>query len=289
MAPADRGRTAGRSPGAQAQGTQPRVVVVTGAASGIGRAASALFAGGGDQVIAVDNDPRVADVCDAQMRPAVADVSNAAAVASVIDLAVREFGGLDVICNVAGIQTPPASVLELDEADYRRINDVNALGVFLMMKHGLPKMVERRAGSVVNVASIGAFVGRVGRVAYAASKAAVVQLTRTAAIEMARSGIRVNAVCPGPTMTAIMQAAAVEQPQALASVSDMIPLGRVGQPEEIAAAIAFLASDQASFITGTTLVVDGGLLANMPGQAIPPAWTVPITDRHTPAGTKEPK
>ena len=263
--------------------------MVTGAASGIGRAASTLFAAAGDEVIAVDNDPRVADVCDGQMRPAVADVSNAADVAAVIDLAVREFGGLDVICNVAGIQTPPTSILDLEEADYRRINDVNALGVFLMMKHGLPKMVERGAGSVVNVASIGAFVGRVGRVAYAASKAAVVQLTRTAAIEMARSGIRVNAVCPGPTMTAIMQAAAVEQPQALASVSDMIPLGRVGQPEEIAAAIAFLASGQASFITGTTLVVDGGLLANMPGQAIPPVWTAPITERRSPAVSKEPE
>src|SRR2546430_13806861 len=108
------------------------------------------------------------------------------------------------------MQLPPVSLVDLTDDDYRRINDVNGMGVFLMMKHSLRPLVERGGGAIVNVASIGAFTGRVGRAAYAASKAAVVQLTRTAAIEMGRNGIRVNAVCPGPTMTGIMRAARAE-------------------------------------------------------------------------------
>jgi NAD(P)-dependent dehydrogenase (short-subunit alcohol dehydrogenase family) len=256
-----------------------KTALVTGAASGVGRATAVRLADEGALVVAADIAPAVRDVGQAagvdpgRWLSVTADVSSGADVRRMIGRTVERFGGLDILCNVAGVQQPVRRIVDMSDDDYDRVHAVNARGVFLGMKYGLPAIAARGGGAVVNVASIGALAGRVDRAGYAASKGAVVQLTRTAAIEMARSAIRVNAVCPGPTMTPILERARVEQPEQLAAATGSIPLGRIGKPEEVAAAIVFLASDDASFITGAIVPVDGGITANLPGQPIPGPWS----------------
>jgi 3-oxoacyl-[acyl-carrier protein] reductase len=167
---------------------------------------------------------------------------------------IERFGRIDILVNNAGVVVVKQMV-EQSEEDWHRVVDVNLKGVFLSCRNVLPEMIARKRGAIVNIASIAAFHVTVPHVPYAASKAGVVAITRDLAYEVARFGIRVNAVAPGPIDTPMSQMVSAEQKQAIAR---SIPLGRIGQPEDIGQAVVFLASDAASYITGATLPVSGG-------------------------------
>jgi NAD(P)-dependent dehydrogenase (short-subunit alcohol dehydrogenase family) len=243
-----------------------KVVLVTGAASGIGRAMCERFAAEGARVVAADADPRVAEVADGlggAGRWARCDVSVAADVAAAVGLAVAAFGGLDVVCNNAGITLPPTPLTEVSEDDYDRVQAVNARGVFLGLKYGIAAILKTRPGGgcVINTGSTSSLRALAGRAPYGAAKTAVASLTQTAAIEYAAAGIRVNAICPGPTRTAIFDRAQANIPGVEDMLRLQVPLGRVCEPSEIAAVASFLASDDASFMTGAVVPVDGGVTA----------------------------
>jgi NAD(P)-dependent dehydrogenase (short-subunit alcohol dehydrogenase family) len=191
--------------------------------------------------------------------PVVADVTVAAEIEDAVARVVGEFGHIDVLVNNAGINIRHP-VLEQTEEEFRRILDVNLTGAFLVGRAAGRHMVERGRGSVINVASMLGLVGLAGRPGYTASKGALVQLTRTMALEWAPHGVRVNALCPGPFTTEI-NTAVLNDAAANQFFLDRIPLGRWGNPDELAGAAIFLASDASSFMTGATLVIDGGWTA----------------------------
>lgn len=217
--------------------------LVTGAGSGIGAAVARLLASEGAEVVA-------ADIRGTDLELDVRDEEQVAA-------AVRD---VDVLVNVAGIgSTTNAPDTPLDV--WEDVFAVNARGTFLCCKHAIPSMIERGGGSIVNVASVAALVGLRNRAAYCASKGAVVALTRALAVDHVGDGIRVNAVCPGTVDSPWVRRLVEEAGESLDELRARQPLGRLGMPEEIAEAIAYLASDAAAFVTGTVLVIDGGLTA----------------------------
>jgi NAD(P)-dependent dehydrogenase (short-subunit alcohol dehydrogenase family) len=244
------------------------VVLITGAASGIGSACALRCAQEGARLIGVDLQER-GDDCwehaatlapEARLLPA--DVRDEAAVAAAIDAVSRECGRLDVVINCAGVAGGgPVHVVSVEE--WERVLGINLKGTFLVCKHALPLLLQRRRGSIVNIASIEGLEGSEGGSAYNASKGGVVLLTRNLAMDYARHGIRVNAVCPGFIDTPMLRQ--VFDFPGMAPYRDRIVdahlLGRLGQPEEVANAVLFLASAEASFITGHALVVDGGYTA----------------------------
>lgn len=247
-----------------------RVALVTGAASGIGRAIAVALAGAGARVVLLDvdeeNGTAAARAIERDGGRALflrADVSQSVDCASAVDRVVERFDRLDILVNNAGI-IRRADVVDLPEQEWDRVMAVNVKSAFLLSKFAVPVMTRRGGGAIVNIASGWGLVGGPRAAAYCASKGAVVLLTKAMAIDHGPAGIRVNCVCPGDTDTQMLRDEARELGEPidafLAGSADR-PLRRIGRPEEIAQAVLYLASDAASFVTGTTLVVDGGGLA----------------------------
>jgi 3-oxoacyl-[acyl-carrier protein] reductase len=238
-----------------------RSAVVTGAAQGIGRAiATALAAEGASVVIAdVNGDAAAATAGELSASgvraiPVTCDVTDEAAVEALIDTAVRELGAVDILVNNAGI-TRDASMPKMSLADFRTVLDVHLVGAWLGTRAAARVMRDQRRGSIVNISSISGKVGNFGQTNYSAAKAGMIGLTKASAKELARFGVRVNAIQPGLIRTAMT---AAMPPEVLAKMMADIPLGRVGEPEDIANVALFLASDLSAYLTGTVTEVAGG-------------------------------
>ena len=246
-----------------------KTVLVTGGGGGFGRAICQRFAGAGAAVVVADVNPelgqRVAREIEGDGGAAQfvhADVRISAEVKAAVEFAVAQFGGLDIIVNNAGIVHPKQSTAEMDEETFDRVMEVNLKSVFLFTKHGVPALNARSGGSIVNIASTASLKPRPGNVVYAVSKAAVVAFTKGLAVELAPSNIRVNTILPVASLTPILlDYVGPDGAAQLAEIASMIPLNRLGQPADMAAAVTFLASDDAAFITGAALPVDGGWTA----------------------------
>jgi meso-butanediol dehydrogenase / (S,S)-butanediol dehydrogenase / diacetyl reductase len=243
-----------------------RSVIVTGVASGLGSALAREFAAEGAHLIGCDvNDDAGAAVMDGLGVFRHTDVSKEAEVEALVDDAVQRFGRLDVLVNNAAIQVEK-ELADTTEEQLDRVLAVNLKGPFFGCKHAIRVMRDAGGGSIVNVSSVVALAGDPMLAAYGAAKGGVLAMTKSAAVKYGRDKIRCNAVCPGDIDTPLVEAyfAAAEDPEALrAQAEGEYPLGRIGQPREIARAVLFLASDDASFITGEALVVDGGVLAEI--------------------------
>jgi len=246
-----------------------RVALITGAGNGMGRAAALLFASEGARVVVADAVEAGGALTVDAIRDAGGDatfvrvdVSDADDVASMVDATMRQYGGLHVLYNNAGIFPPDdAGVTDTPETTWDRVMDVNLKGVWLGCRFGVPAMLDSGGGSIVNVSSLVALMGSATpQIAYTASKGGVLSLTRELAIEYARRGIRANTLCPGPIETPLL-AELLGDPDWARRRLVHIPMGRPGRPDEVARAALFLASDDSSFMTGTTLVVDGGISA----------------------------
>jgi NAD(P)-dependent dehydrogenase (short-subunit alcohol dehydrogenase family) len=240
------------------------VVLITGGLTGIGRAAAIAFAKAGNRVVVSGRKPDAGEAVAGELRALgaeaefiQADVRREDDVRRLIDRTVERFGRLDAAVNNAGTEGKPGPVVEQTADTYAATFDTNVLGTLLSMKHELRVMMAQGAGSIVNISSTYGHEGAKGASIYAGSKHAVEGMTKSAALEAAGSGVRVNAVAPGPTDTGMLDrfTGTAERKAALQSG---VPLGRIGQPEEIARAIVFLASDAASFVTGQIVAVDGG-------------------------------
>ncbi len=253
-----------------------RSVIVTGAANGIGRAIARAFAAAGARVVvadrlADDGDRTVAEIT-AEGGTAVfvdTDVSRAEDAARLVTETVERFGGLDVLVNNAGVGGSRAPVHELEPDDFDRVIAVNLRGTFLCAKYAIPHLLADRTGSIINTASTYGVIAAPLSVAYCASKAAIINLTRQMAIDYGPQGLRVNALCPGYIDTGLGRRGPSLTPEEFAAASQvretaaaLQPLGRQGSPAEVAEAAVFLASDAASFITGAALPVDGGCLTS---------------------------
>ncbi|GAB4321588.1 MAG: SDR family oxidoreductase [Dehalococcoidia bacterium] len=240
-----------------------KVAIVTGAGSGIGKAAALLFAREGAKVVCADikgADQTAAEIGDDALA-VTADVSKPADVQAMVKAATSRFGRLDVIFNNAGIEGEQAPTADATEENFDRVIAINLKGVFLGMKYAIPAMLESGGGSIINNASVAGLVGFPNIPAYCASKGGVVQLSKTAALEYATQGIRVNAICPGVIWTPMVERFTGGSDEARDQFAAIEPVGRMGTPEEVAAMALFLASDESSFVTGAVMPVDGGFVA----------------------------
>jgi NAD(P)-dependent dehydrogenase (short-subunit alcohol dehydrogenase family) len=243
-----------------------KVAVITGAGGGIGREAARLFSAEGARVCVADVDAgageQTAAMCaEAFFQPL--DVSDPDSVAATYAATAERYGGIDVLYNNAGIMpADDGSVLETGVEAWERVHAVNTRGVFLCCKYGIPYLLERGGGSVINVASFVALMGAAtSQIAYTASKGAVLSLSRELAVEFARRGVRVNALCPGPVETPLLMRLFADDPAAYERRRVHLPMGRLARAEEIARAALFLASDDSTYVNGSTFLVDGGLSA----------------------------
>ena len=242
-----------------------KVAVITGAASGIGRASAERFSAEGARVVIAD----IADAAGEALAAGLgamyvhADVTDPASVQAMYAAASHGYGGIDVLFNNAGISPPDDdSILETELDAWRRVQEVNLTSVYLCCKYGIPHLLARGGGSVLNTASFVAVLGAAtSQISYTASKGGVLSMSRELGVQFARRGVRVNALCPGPVNTPLLQELFSKDPDRAARRLVHVPMGRFGEPEEIAAAAAFLASDDASFITASTFLVDGGIHA----------------------------
>ncbi|MFL5893412.1 MAG: SDR family oxidoreductase [Solirubrobacterales bacterium] len=235
-----------------------KVCVITGAASGIGATSASLFASEGARVAGVD----VSEGAEGEL-VIQADVTDEGQVRAMYERVKDELGGMDVLFNNAGISPPDdASVLDTSLEAWQRVQDVNLRSVFLCCKYGIPHLLDGGGGSVINTASFVATVGSaVSQVSYTASKGGVLALSRELGVEFARRGVRVNALCPGPVSTPLLQELFAKDHQKAARRLVHLPMGRFAETEEIAQAAIFLASDESSYVTASTFLVDGGLSA----------------------------
>lgn len=238
-----------------------KVAIITGAGSGMGLEAAKLFHAEGAKVVLTDisgNEQQVAASLGAGAVALTGDISSAAHVAAVVDLALESFGGIDVLANIAGIPGKMTPLHETSVETFESLVAINLRGVFLTMQMTLPHMIARGGGAIVNVASTAAIIGTPGLVAYAASKAGVAGLTKGAAVEYGKHNIRVNAVCPGVIKTPMYDSGVADNPGVVEYLTSLIPLGRIGAASEIANPLLFLASDASSYITGAIVPIDGG-------------------------------
>ena len=240
-----------------------KVTVITGAASGIGRATARRFAAEGASVVVADFDDQhgsevAAEIGGLFVKVNVADQDS---VVAMYDKTAEVYGGIDVLFNNAGIS--PAdddSILTTGLDAWKRVQDVNLTSVYLCCKYGIPHLQRRGGGSIINTASFVAVLGSAtSQISYTASKGGVLAMSRELAVQFAREKIRVNALCPGPVNTPLLIELFAKDPERAARRLVHVPMGRFGEPEEIANAVLFLASDDASFVTATTFMVDGGI------------------------------
>jgi len=242
-----------------------KVCVITGAGGGMGADAAARFVEEGAQVAVADIDGDAAAKVAGEVGglPVRVDVCDEASVRAMYATTAERFGGIDVLYNNAGISpADDASILETDVDAWERVQAVNTRGVYLCCKHGIPHLLERGGGSVINVASFVALVGAAtSQISYTASKGAVLSLSKELGVQFARQGIRVNALCPGPVETPLLLRIWGETPGAAERRLVHLPMGRMARPREIVNAALFLASDESSYVNAATFVVDGGLSA----------------------------
>jgi NAD(P)-dependent dehydrogenase (short-subunit alcohol dehydrogenase family) len=245
---------------------EDKVCVITGGGGGMGREAALLFSAEGARVCVADVDGDAAERTAAEAGDAFAlevDVSDDSAVRTMYDQTAKRFGGVDVLYNNAGISpADDGSILETEPDAWERVQAVNTRGVYLCCRHGIPHLLRRGGGSVINVASFVALVGAAtSQISYTASKGAVLALSRELAVQFARQGVRVNALCPGPVETPLLLRIFGDDPAAFERRRVHLPMGRLAKPREIVNAALFLASDESSYVNGAAFVVDGGLAA----------------------------
>jgi NAD(P)-dependent dehydrogenase (short-subunit alcohol dehydrogenase family) len=243
-----------------------KVAVITGAGGGMGREAAQVFSAEGASVCVADVDGTAAEESAAACREAFAvevDVADDESVRAMYEETAGRYGGIDVLYNNAGISpADDASILETEAEAWERVQAVNTKGVYLCCRHGIPHLLDRGGGSVINVASFVALVGAAtSQISYTASKGAVLSMSRELAVQFARQGVRVNALCPGPVETPLLLRIFGDDPAAYERRRIHLPMGRLAKPREIVNAALFLASDESSYVNGATFLVDGGLTA----------------------------
>lgn len=242
-----------------------KVAIITGAASGIGRATAKVFASEGAKVVVADLDEEAGAALAQELGGLYVSVNVAdeESVKAMYAAVVAKYGGVDVLFNNAGISpSDDDSILTTGLDAWRRVQDVNLTSVYLCCKYGIPLLLERGGGSVINTASFVAVLGSAtSQISYTASKGGVLAMSRELGVQFARQGVRVNALCPGPVNTPLLQELFAKDPKRAARRLVHIPMGRFGEADEIAKAVLFLASDDSSFVTASTFLVDGGIHA----------------------------